>query len=352
MVIHPITEKILIWYAQHQRNLPWRKTRNPYRIWVSETMLQQTQVETVIPYYKRFLSRFPTIPSLAKSSLDEVLKAWENLGYYSRARNLHAAAGEIMTKGKGKMPKTLEALLTLPGFGPYTAAAILSFAFGERIATVDGNVRRVICRLFAIKESIHLGKTQQRISAIAAELVPEKDSASFNQGLMDLGASICSPRKPSCHLCPLSDLCQAFGKGLQHSLPVNKKRDPLPHKDITAGIIADAKGRLLITQRPMRGLLGGLWKFPGGERIPKETLEDALKRSVREELDIRIRVRKRMPAVKHAYTHFRITLHAFHCDLEGGRPRALTCLRWRWVPPSHLNRFPFSKAERKIIAAF
>jgi A/G-specific adenine glycosylase len=352
MVNHPITDKILIWYAQHQRDLPWRKTRDPYRIWVSETMLQQTQVETVIPYYKRFLSRFPTIRSLATSSLDEVLKTWENLGYYSRARNLHAAAGDIMTRGKGKIPKTMEALLTLPGFGPYTAAAVLSFAFGQRIATVDGNVRRVICRLFAIEESIHLAKTQQRISAAAAALVPENDSASFNQGLMDLGASICSPRKPSCHLCPLSDFCQAFGRGLQDSLPVNKKRDPLPHKDITAGIIADEKGRLLIMQRPMKGLLGGLWKFPGSERIPEETLDDALKRSVREELGIRIRVGKRMVSVRHAYTHFRITLHAFHCTLEAGRPQALTCLRWRWVPLSHLNRFAFSKADRKIIAAF
>jgi A/G-specific adenine glycosylase len=351
MVNHPITEKILIWYAQHQRDLPWRKTRNPYSIWVSEIMLQQTQVETVIPYYKRFLSRFPTIRSLATSSLDDVLKVWENLGYYSRARHLHAAAREVMTKGRGKIPKTLDGLRSLPGLGPYTSAAILSFAFGERIAAVDGNARHVICRLFAIKDSIHLGKTQRRISAIAAELVPEKDSASFNQGLMDLGAFICSPRKPSCDLCPLSSFCQAFGRGLQDSLPVNKKRDPLPHKDITAGIIADNKGRLLITQRPMIGLLGGLWKFPGGERIPKETLEDALKRSVREELGIRIRVKKRVLSVRHAYTHFRITLHAFHCRLEAGRPQALRCLRWRWAPRSDLNLFAFSKADREIIAA-
>jgi A/G-specific adenine glycosylase len=351
MANHPITDKILTWYAQHQRDLPWRKTRNPYRIWVSEIMLQQTQVETVIPYYRRFLSRFPTIRSLAEASPDEVLKVWENLGYYSRARNLHAAAREIMRGRKGKMPETLEALLTLPGFGPYTAAAILSFAFGERVATVDGNVRRVISRLFAIEESIHLGKTQRRISNIASGLVPQKDSAGFNQGLMDLGASLCSARKPSCRLCPLSHICQAFGRGLQNTLPVNKKREPLPHKDITAGIIADAKGRLLIAQRPMRGLLGGMWKFPGSERIPKETLEDALKRSVREELGIRIRVKKRMPPIKHAYTHFRITLHPFHCDLQGGRPRALTCLRWRWIPRSQLNCFPFSRAERKVIAA-
>jgi A/G-specific adenine glycosylase len=351
MVNHPITDKILTWYAQHRRDLPWRKTRNPYSIWISEIMLQQTQVETVIPYYKRFLSRFPTIRSLAGSSLDDVLKVWENLGYYSRARNLHAAAREIVTKGKGRIPKTLEELLSLPGLGPYTAAAILSFAFGQRIAAVDGNARRVICRLFAIRESVHLSKTQRRISALAADLVPEKDSASFNQGLMDLGASICSPKKPSCGLCPLGDLCQAFRKGIQDSLPVNKKRDPLPHKDITAGIIADAGGRLLIVQRPMTGLLGGLWKFPGGQRNPKEAIEDALERSAREELGIRIRVEKPMISVKHAYTHFRITLHAFHCKREAGRPRALTCLRWKWVPSSDLNRFPFSKADRKIIAA-
>jgi len=314
-------------------------------------MLQQTQVETVIPYYRRFLSRFPTLDSLAEASPDEVLKAWENLGYYSRARNLHAAAREIADRWEGKVPENLDDLRRLPGIGPYTAAAILSFAYNRRIAALDGNVRRVICRLFCIREPVHLPSTLSHISDIASKLVPERASSSFNQGLMDLGASICTPQKPSCPICPLKKHCLAFRAGIQETLPSSKKRNPLPHKDVTAGIITDAQGRLLLVQRPMKGLLGGLWKFPGGEKNPEESLEKGLERSVREELGIRIKVRTPVIAVKHTYTHFRMTLHAFECTGTGSGLHARPGLNWKWMAPPDLRRLPFSKADRKIIAA-
>ncbi len=349
--MHPIAEKILAWYSRHRRELPWRKTRDPYSIWISEIMLQQTQVETVIPYYNRFLARFPTVDSLSTASADEVLKAWENLGYYSRARNLHAAAREIVARWKGKIPENLDDLCLLPGIGPYTAAAILSFAYHRRIAALDGNVRRILCRLFCIREPIHLPSTLNRISGMAFELVPERASSGFNQGLMDLGASICTPRKPSCLACPLKGECLALRAGLQESLPSIKKKNPLPHKDITAGILPDAQGRLLLVQRPMKGLLGGLWKFPGGPLTPPESLEQGLRRSVMEELGIRINVVKPLISAKHSYSHFRITLHAFECTGTGSGPRVRLHLKWNWIAPSDLKRFPLSKADRKILAA-
>jgi A/G-specific adenine glycosylase len=314
-------------------------------------MLQQTQVETVIPYYRRFLSRFPNLDSLANASTDEVLKVWENLGYYTRARNLHAAAREIVDHWKGKVPDTLDDLRLLPGIGPYTAAAILSFAYKRRIATLDGNVRRVMCRLFCIREPVHLPSTLSRISDIASELVPKRASSSFNQGLMDLGASVCTPQKPSCPLCPVKKECLALQAGIQDTLPSSKKRNPLPHKDITAAILKDVQGCLLLLQRPMKGLLGGLWKFPGGEIKPEESLEQGLKRSVREELGIRIKIGKPVISVKHTYTHFRITLHAFECTETGIGPRGGLGLNWKWMAPSDLKRVPLSKADRKIIAA-
>ena len=346
-----ISEHIINWYSHHQRDLPWRKIRNPYFIWVSEVMLQQTQVETVIPYYERFLSRFPTVETLAKASLQDILKVWENMGYYSRAQNLYTTAKIISEQYNGQIPNTVEALENLPGVGHYTASAILCFAFGQQVPTVDGNVRRVLCRLYGIKATVDQPGTRKQLLDIAKKLVPKKRSSHFNQGLMDLGATVCTPHKPSCHFCPLNKNCQALKQGLQDTLPKRVKRPPLPHKEMTAGIITDAQRRLLIVQRPDKGLLGGLWKFPGGERKPDETLEESLNRTVREELGMRIRVREEITSVKHAYTHFRITLHAFRCVRQGGKPGAMNCDHWKWVDPGKMRNFPFSKADRKIIQA-
>ena len=346
-----ISERILTWYARHKRDLPWRNTKNPYFVWVSEVMLQQTQVDTVIPYYHRFLKQFPTVEALAKASLQEVLKAWENMGYYARARHLHAAAQEIVKRLEGKVPDTWDDLIGLPGIGTYTAAAILSFAFDKRFPTVDGNAQRVLCRLYAIQGPIDQSRTQKKIHDLAAQIIPSKDPANFNHGIMELGATICKPRNPLCHACPVGDICLAFQKGLQEVLPIMRKRKPLPHKEMTAAVIRDNRGRVLVVQRPNQGLLGGLWKFPGGMKGPDETLQQGLRRYVREELGIGIRVGEALASVDHAYTHFRITLHAFQCARRNGRPRAIGCHGVQWVKIDRLKDFPFSRADRKVIEA-
>jgi len=349
--LRAISDRILSWYALHKRDLPWRNTRNPYFVWVSEVMLQQTQVDTVIPYYHGFLKQFPTIEALAKASLQEVLKVWENMGYYARARHLHAAAREVVNRMGGKIPQTWDELIRLPGVGTYTASAILSFAFDKRFPTVDGNAQRVLCRLFAIQEPIDQSRSQREIHDLAAKMIPSDEPANFNHGIMELGATICRPRSPLCNTCPVGDLCLAFKKGLQETLPIMRDRKPLGHKEMTAALIADTRGRWLIVQRPSKGLLGGLWKFPGGERGAGETLQQGLRRNVREELGIGIKVGKALTSVDHAYTHFRITLHAFRCARQNGEPRAIGCDRVQWVMPDRLDDFPFSRADRKVIEA-
>jgi A/G-specific adenine glycosylase len=348
---HPAATKILHWYARHGRDLPWRHTTNPYAIWVSEIMLQQTQVETVLPYYRRFLSRFPTVHSLARASLEEVLKAWENMGYYSRARHLHEAAKEIVKRWKGEIPSSLEDLLQLPGVGPYTAAAVASITCGLRAPAVDGNVQRVVCRLFAIQKPLNHGPTKKRIQKLAQELIPHRYPGRFNQGLMDLGALICTPRRPSCPACPLSELCLAAKKECQETLPVKGKRRRLLHKSMAAAILTDSKGRFLVVQRHPAGLLGGLWKFPGGEMNSDETLQDTLLRSVREELGISVRVGEKLLSVDHVYTHFTLTIHVFRCAIRMGKPRASKCRRWQWAASNALNQLPFSRGDRKIMEA-
>jgi A/G-specific adenine glycosylase len=346
-----ITKKILSWYHSHKRDLPWRNSVNPYHIWVSEIMLQQTQVETVIPYYHRFLSRFPTVQSLAAASQDAVLKAWENMGYYSRARNLHAAASHIVERFGGEIPDDWEDLVSLPGIGKYTAGAILSIAFGLSVPAVDANLRRVISRLFAVQDPVDEQATSQHLWRLAEDLVPSNGAGQFNQALMDLGATICAAKKPTCEACPVRECCQAYDRGLQETLPITKKRKPVPHHHMTAGIITDKKGRFLLTQRLRNGLLGGLWKFPGGKQKKGESLKKCVVRETGEEIGIHVRVEKEIASAKHAYTHFRITLHAFHCVHLDGVPKALGCSQWRWARKDQFRKLAFSKADHKIILA-
>jgi len=349
--LREISGRMLAWYDQNQRNLPWRKTSDPYRVWISEIMLQQTQVDTVIPYYHRFISQFPTVQALAGASLDAVLKVWENMGYYARARNLHAAAKEVLHRFGGELPNTWDELTALPGIGSYTAGAILSIAFGQHVPAVDSNVRRVLIRLFAIDQPLDQGQTRRHARELAGRLVPIAGAGLFNQALMDLGAGICTRREPGCMFCPISDLCEAYRRRLQDVLPVTRRRRPLPHSHVTAGVIWNDCRQLLIAQRRNKGLLGGLWKFPGGVQQSEESLEGCLQRKVREELGVRIRVGKPIASIKHAYTHMRITLHAFQCAHLAGVPQALDCADWRWTTLDRLKDFAFSRVDRKIIEA-
>ena len=311
-------------------------------------MLQQTQVETVIPYYHRFLERFPTVEALAASPLTEVLKAWENLGYYSRARNLHKAAGLIVIRFAGRIPKGLDELILLPGIGRYTAGAILSIAFGQATSAVDGNVRRVISRLDTVEESIDDPRGQEKIEDLVRTLLPGNDPGSFNQALMELGALLCTPKKPNCQGCPVREFCRAYASGRAGQFPVREKRRAVPHKDVAAAIIRNEAGQILIVQRPAEGLLGSLWKFPGDILETGETPSDGLRRIVRQEMGIEINAGPRLAMVRHAYTHFRITLSAYACTLLKGPPSTPSGRDWLWATIREIDELPFSKADRMI----
>lgn len=339
--------RLLAWYDAGHRDLPWRRTRDPYHIWVSEIMLQQTQVDTVIPYYERFLARFPTVAALAAASDEDVLKVWEGLGYYARARHLHAAARSVMAGG-GAFPERFEALAALPGIGRSTAGAIASIAAGAPHPVLDGNVRRVLCRLFAVGRDPRLPRVERRLWRLAALLLDPKRPGDHNQALMELGATVCTPRRPDCAACPVAGCCRARARGLAGLLPARARRAPLPHHEVAVGAIWRG-GELLIARRPAEGLLGGLWEFPGGKREEGESLEDCLRREIREELGVQVVVGERFATVRHAYTHFRVTLHAFHCRHLSGDPRALGCAAWRWVTPVELDAYPMPGTNRKIL---
>ncbi len=346
---------LLRWYRRNRADLPWRRDPGPYQVWLSEVMLQQTQVDTVIPYFQRFQAAFPTIADLAAAPLDAVLKQWEGLGYYSRARNLHRAARLLVTEYDGALPGRVGELLKLPGIGRYTAGAIASIAFGQSAPVLDGNVIRVFTRLLDMPDDISRSATRTRLWRIAAEWLPAQGAGDYNQALMELGQRVCRPRHPLCGECPLRTNCRAFIAGTQAARPLRGKRAPTPHYDVTAGLIRDERGRLLIAQRPLDGLLGGLWEFPGGKREGRESLPDCLRRELREELAIEVEVGRRFTRVKHAFTHFKITLHVFDCRYIGAlppysEPQALEALDWAWVCEGELGRYSFGKADRQVIA--
>jgi A/G-specific adenine glycosylase len=343
-------ERLVSWYSLHRRDLPWRNTQDPYSIWVAEVMLQQTRVETVLLYYGRFLVRFPTVESLAAAPVDDVLKAWEGLGYYARARNLHAAARHVVHNLGGLLPQTLEALLHLPGVGQYTAAAIASIAFGQDAIALDGNLRRILCRVFAIDDDPGRPGTQRTLEQLAHAMSPPGRASDFNQSLMDVGASICIPSNPRCLICPLLRDCRALREGIQTALPIRATRSHRPHRDVTAGVIWDGNGRFLITQRPYECMLGGLWEFPGGKRRPGEDLRHCLHREIGEEIGIEIQIGDLLCSIDHSFTHFHMTLYAYQCRWSGGNPQCLGCEAIRWVTLDELDAFAFPVADQKIIS--
>lgn len=352
----PFSDELLNWYDRAAAALPWRESQpdtraDAYRVWLSEIMLQQTQVETVKPYFERFLNAYPTVEALAAAPLADVLKLWEGLGYYSRARNLHKTAVIVTTEHGGQFPQTVEGLLALPGIGRYTAGAIASIAFGVRAPVMDGNVIRVFSRLLDLDADVRLPATQNQLWQVAEDWTPETRAGDYNQALMELGRTICKPRNPLCEQCPIQSHCLAYQCGTQALRPVKSKKAPTPHYQVTAGIIRDDAGRILIAQRPLEGLLGGLWEFPGGKQEPDETLPDCLQRELREELAIEVEVGELFRVVQHGFTHFSITLHAFHCRWISGEPQKLGVHDWAWVTEEELPRYSFGKADRQIISA-
>lgn len=357
-----LATRLVAWHAMHQRVLPWRDARAgaraAYPVWISEIMLQQTRVETVEGYFRRWMERFPTVEALAAADLQDVLKAWEGLGYYARARNLHKAAREIVARHGGVLPADRKALLALPGIGEYTAGAILSIAYDQPAPILDGNVKRVLARFYDIDEPIHAPATLRRLWELAQKIVeaaPVGAAGDCNEALMELGATICTPQSPRCLLCPLVDRCQAAAQGTQAARPVMPKRQQTPHYDVAAGVIwagAQYRSRLLIAQRPPDGMLGGLWEFPGGKLEASDAdLPACLRREIDEELGIAIEVGDLLTTVRHAYTHFRITLHAFHARHIAGTPQAIGCQDWRWVELEEVAAFPLPVTDQKIVAA-
>lgn len=330
--------------------MPWRDRPLPYDVWVSEVMLQQTQVGTVIPYFKRFIARFPNVQALAAADLQDVLKVWEGLGYYSRARNLHRAARLVCKEFNGRLPGTFGALQEIPGIGPYIAAAIASIAFDQPVPVVDGNVLRVFARFWGIEDDIRDARTRATLFDRLAPVVAACNPSDFNQAMMELGALVCSPRTPKCGTCPLQTGCVAFAAGRTIDLPFKSRKAPVPHYDIAVGVVLH-DGKILIGRRRETQMLGGLWEFPGGKMKPGESAEAAVVRELREETGLHVRVHQKYCTVNHAYTHFKITLHAYACDVLSGtaRPRSADALKW--VPLKALRDYPFPTANRKVIAA-
>ncbi len=342
-----ISRKLLDWYKTQARVLPWRNHPDPYLVWISEIMLQQTRVETVIPYFQRWLQTFPTLEALANSAEQSVLQQWEGLGYYSRARNLHKAAILVQKEWGGKLPAEREQLEKLPGIGKYTSAAIASMAFGKDEATLDGNIRRVLARLFDVSIPARSTAGEKRLWELAWAHLPPGQAGDYNQAWMDLGASICLPKNPRCLLCPLQSECLAFAAGVQNERPVLPVKQKIPHYTVTAAVIQRDQ-KVLLAQRPPQGLLGGLWEFPGGKQEKGESLPQALQREIEEELACQIEVGAAFGVYKHAFTHFKITLHAFLCHISQGEPYPVEASQLVWVTPQQLADYPMGKVDRQI----
>lgn len=339
-----IAQLLTAWFAKHKRPLPWRKTRDPYRIWVSEIMLQQTQVATVLPYYRRWLKRFPTVRSLAEASLDEVLKHWEGLGYYRRARMMHRAAQEMVKRHGGQVPRNYEEIRALPGIGRYTAGAVASIAFDLAVPLIDGNAARVLARLFAVDAPIDRPEGEKVLWELARRLVPEKNPGDFNQALMELGATVCLPRGPRCLVCPVARHCAARKSAKQEEFP-RKARVPSAKKVQAVCGIVMSRGRILIEKRPENGLWAGLWQFPTfkvreGEQ-PARILEKGLAASGITARDI-----SKKGTIKRSYTDHRENLHVFQTEAE---PNGKLPPPFVWVTVAGLERYAFPSAYRKII---
>lgn len=311
-------------------------------------MLQQTQVKTVIPYYLNFIQAFPALQDLAAADLEAVLKLWEGLGYYARARNFHKAARIIAKERNGSVPDDLRAFKTLPGAGDYIACAVLSMAFGRPLAVVDGNVKRVLSRLFCIDVPVNTSISHTRFKEIADGLLDRKIPGTFNQAMMELGALICSPKHPQCTECPVSRFCKACISDRQNDFPVRKETKKIPLFHIAAGVVRK-NGRLLITRRKMDGLLGGLWEFPGGKVMPHEDARSACIREIREETGIIVDAESHLTTIDHAYTHFKIRMDIFYCSYISGRIRLKGPIDHRWIRLSEISRFAFPKANLKFI---
>jgi A/G-specific adenine glycosylase len=347
-----LRDDLLRWFSSAQRPLPWRKNYDPYRVWISEIMLQQTQMDTVLPYYERWMRRFPDIRSLAQAETEEILKAWEGLGYYSRARNLHATARRIVEEFGGRFPADYESIRSLKGVGPYTAGAIASIAFNQERPLVDGNVVRVLSRLFASRLPFGTAEGRRYFWDLEERLIPKGRARDFNQALMELGALVCRPLGPDCASCPVRAHCRAYAQGEPEAYPVKSRRKE-PVRVEAAAVVVRSGGRYFIRRRPEGAIMGGLWEFPewklskdkplAGSALRKKAAE-----SIADELGLDLKLEP-LSAIKRSYTHHLETLHVFRADLSGGAaPKPKSAWPHAWVTPRQFARHPFSSAHAKI----
>ncbi len=346
-----LVTRLLDWMGRARRNLPWRRLRTPYAVWISEVMLQQTQVATVIPYFERWLSRFPDPAALAAAPFDDIMKSWEGLGYYARARNLHRAAQLIVGSHGGQIPGERAALLALPGIGRSTAGAILSLAFDQPEPILDGNVRRALCRIHDIEGDPRAPAVEAELWRLAEAWVraaPAGRAGALNEALMELGALICTPDRPQCPECPLVGICLAHARGTVSLRPLRRRKSPTPLHDVVAAVIQNPTGELLLVRRHDEGLLGGLWGFPGGTVAPGEDHASAVRRTVEDQVGIVVAPAASLGGFSHAYTHFRITLHAWTADWLAGEPQAKRCAEVRWVAPQALEDHPMPVTDRRV----
>lgn len=336
---------LINWFKDEQRILPWRENQDPYRVWVSEIMLQQTRVDTVIPYFNNFVEKYPTIKALAEAPQDEVLKAWEGLGYYSRARNLQSAVRDVAENYGGEVPDEPQEIAKLKGVGPYTAGAILSIAYGVPEPAVDGNVMRVLSRILGIWEDIAKPSTRKIFEELIREIISKNDPSSFNQGLMELGAIICTPKSPSCLLCPVQSHCRAFHEGSQEELPIkSKKKAPSP-VPIAVAVLQDERGRYLIRKRPEEGLLAGLWEFVNVELTDGGLKEDQLTEYVSKEYGSQASIQDEILTFTHVFSHIKWYLTVYKGTVDGITENETV----RFVEENELEQFAFPVAHQKIV---
>jgi A/G-specific adenine glycosylase len=354
-----LASKLLAWYQANKRTLPWRGHTSAYAVWVSEIMLQQTRVEAVIPYFEKWMRLFPDVQALANASEHDVLNAWEGLGYYSRARNLHKAAKIVVEQYNGEIPRDLNELCKLPGIGRYTLGAIASIAFGMDISALDGNIKRVYARIFDVEEPVDSPDGEKLLWQLADKNLPKGHAGDYNQALMDLGATICVPKNPRCLICPVMKLCKARQNGTQNQRPVLKPKKEVPHY-VHAAAVMIKRGKVLLAQRPSQGLLGGMWEFPNGRvnGIPAKELPKALRTGYNLQLRVNrspntsttpavpLSVNKRAPLgiVQHGYSHFHVTVYVYSCELVSMPQRT----NLKWIPLKDLEEYPMGKIDRQI----
>ncbi|AMX85335.1 A/G-specific adenine glycosylase [Geobacillus subterraneus] len=335
---------LLDWFARERRDLPWRKDRDPYKVWVSEVMLQQTRVETVIPYFEKFIEQFPTLEALAGADEDEVLKAWEGLGYYSRVRNLHAAVKEVKEHYGGKVPDRPDEFAKLKGVGPYTVGAVLSLAYGVPEPAVDGNVMRVLSRLFLVTDDIAKASTRKRFEQIVREIMAYEHPGAFNEALIELGALVCTPRRPSCLLCPVQAHCRAFAEGVPEELPVKTKKTAVKQVPLAVAVLADEEGRILIRKRGHTGLLANLWEFPGCE-INGEGEKEKLEKGFLNEHGLKVKLGEPLASFDHVFSHLIWKLTVFSGQLLDGERLDEP---YRLVSARELDAYAFPVSHQRI----